>query len=118
MAFFPLAVSYGMIRRQLFDFRLAARSSATYGTASLLVTGGFAFLIAFTDEIVLLSGVTARWVQILALFLAILAFNPIRERIQDLVDRFLDRDRSRYREAVGEIAKAMVSTLTIGRPIR
>ena len=113
MAFFPLAVSYGMIRRQLFDFRLAARSSATYGTASLLVTGGFAFLIAFTDEIVLLSGATARWVQILALFLAILAFNPIRERIQDLVDRFFDRDRSRYREAVGEIAKAMVSTLTI-----
>ena len=113
MTFFPLAVSYGMLRRQLFDYRMAARSSATYAVASLVVTGGFAFLIAFTDEIVLLSGVTARWVQILALFLAILAFDPLRERIQMLVDRLFDRDRARYRQAVSEISQAMVSTLTI-----
>ncbi len=113
MAFFPLAVSYGMVRRQLFDFRVAARSSATYGVASLVVTGGFALLVTFTDEIVLLSGVTARWVQILALFVAILTFNPIRDRIQRLVDRLFDRHRARYRAAVGEVAEALVSVSSV-----
>lgn len=113
MVFFPLAVSYGMVRKQLFDFRLAARSSATYGVASLVVTGGFALLVTFTDEIVLLSGVTARWIQIVALFLAILAFNPVRARIQKIVDRFFDRDRARYRAAVGEVAEALVSVSSL-----
>ena len=36
------------------------------------------------------------------LFFAILAFNPLRNRLQNLVDRLFDRDRGRYREAVRE----------------
>ncbi|MFP6563226.1 MAG: ATP-binding protein [Myxococcota bacterium] len=113
MAFFPLAISYGMVRRQLFDFRLAARSSAAYGVASLVVTGAFAGLVAFTDEIVLLSGVTARSVQVVALFFAILAFNPVRARVQSVVDRVFDRNRARHRRAVGEVAAALVSVISV-----
>jgi signal transduction histidine kinase len=47
------------------------------------------------------------------LFLAILAFNPLRNRLQDLVDRFFDRDREAYRVAVREISEAMVSMLSL-----
>ena len=43
-----------------------------------------------------------RSVQVVLLFLAILAFNPVRDRMQRLVDNFFDRDRSRYRQAVRE----------------
>ena len=32
------------------------------------------------------------WVQVVFLFFAILAFNPLRTRMQSLVDRFFDRD--------------------------
>ena len=41
------------------------------------------------------------------------SFNPLRERMQRLVDNFFDRDRSRYRLAVREISEAMVSMLSM-----
>jgi signal transduction histidine kinase len=110
---FPIAVGYGMIRRQLFEFRLAAKSSAAYGAATLAITGIFAFMITFADELVARYGVNVRSVQVVLLFLAILAFNPLRERMQGLVDNFFDRDRSRYRLAVREISEAMVSMLSM-----
>ncbi|MAG30371.1 MAG: hypothetical protein CL908_05680 [Deltaproteobacteria bacterium] len=113
VGFFPVAVGYGMVRRQLFEFRVVAKSSAAYGAATLAITGVFAFMITFADELVARYGVTARSVQVVLLFLAILAFNPLRERMQGLVDNFFDRDRSRYRQAVREISEAMVSMLSM-----
>jgi signal transduction histidine kinase len=114
VGFFPVAVGYGMVRKQLFEFRLAAKSSAAYGAATLAITGVFAFMITFADELVARYGVNVRSVQVVLLFLAILAFNPLRERMQGLVDTFFDRDRSRYRLAVREISEAMVSMLSMG----
>lgn len=113
VGFFPVMVGYGMVRRRLFEFRLAAKSSAAYGAATLAITGVFAFMITFADELVARYGVNVRSVQVVLLFLAILAFNPLRERMQRLVDGFFDRDRSRYRQAVREISEAMVSMLSL-----
>jgi signal transduction histidine kinase len=111
---FPLVVGFGILRRQLFDIRIVARSSAAYGAATLAITGMFAFLITFADTVVDLFGVDERSVQVAFLFLAILAFEPLRERMQNLVDQLFDRDRSRYRSAVREISEAMVSMLSLG----
>jgi signal transduction histidine kinase len=110
---FPLVVGFGILRRQLFDVRIVARSSAAYGAATLAITGMFAFLITFADTVVDLFGVDERSVQVAFLFLAILAFEPLRDRMQSLVDQLFDRDRSRYRSAVREISEAMVSMLSL-----
>jgi len=111
---FPVAVGYGIVRRQLFDFRIVARSSAAYGASTLAITGMFAFLITFADTLVDLFGVDERSVQVAFLFLAILAFDPLRDRMQRVVDQLFDRDQSRYRSAVREISEAMVSMLSLG----
>ncbi len=113
VAVFPIAVGYGMVRKQLFDFRIVAKSSAAYGAATFTITGLFAFLITFADELISRYGVNIRSIQVVFLFLAIIAFNPLRERLQGLVDRLFDRDRARYRLAVREISEAMVSMLSL-----
>jgi two-component system NtrC family sensor kinase len=110
---FPVAVGYGIVRRQLFEIRLFAKSSATYGAATLAITGVFAFLITFADAAVRQLDTSVRWFEISFLFLAILAFNPLRNRLQSLVDRVFDRDRETYRVAVREISEAMVSMLSL-----
>ena len=113
VAAFPLAVSYGMLRNDFFDFRIVARSSAAYGVATFTITALFAFAITFSDELITRIGVNVRSVQVGLLFLAILAFNPLRERLQGLVDRLFDRDRAGYRQAVRDISEAMVSMLSL-----
>jgi len=110
---FPVVVGSGMLRRQLFDIRIIARSSAAYGAVTLAITGVYAFLITFADTVVDLFGVDERSVQLFLLFLAVLAFEPLRERMQGLVNQIFDRDRSRYRLAVREISEAMVSMLSV-----
>ncbi len=113
VSIFPIAVGYGMRRKQIFEFRLLAKSSAAYGAATVAITGVFATLITFADVVVELLGLNLRSVQVAFLFLAILAFDPMRNRMQRLVDNLFDRDRSRYRVAVREISEAMVSMLSL-----
>jgi signal transduction histidine kinase len=113
LVFFPVTVGYGMLRKQFFEFRLFAKSSAAYGVTSLAITGVYALLITFADVVVELVGLNVRSVQVAFLFLAILAFDPLRNRMQRLVDSLFDRDRSRYRIAVREISEAMVSMLSL-----
>jgi signal transduction histidine kinase len=112
---FPLAVAYGIVRRQLFEIRSVARSSVAYAAVSVAITGVFALLITTADELVGRFNVNARsaWFSGTFLFVAILAFNPLRVRLQGLVDRLFDRDRAAYRRAVREISEAMVSMLSI-----
>jgi signal transduction histidine kinase len=111
---FPVAVGYGIVYRQLFDLRNVARSSAAYGAASIAITGAFALLITFADTLVADFGVSTRSAQVALLFVAILLFNPVRNRMQSLADGFFDRDRAAYRLAVREISEAMVSMLSLG----
>jgi len=112
---FPCAVAYGIIRKQLFEIRIVARSSMAYGAVTLAITGLFALLIVFADAAVTGFSLNARspWFSVTFLFVAILAFNPLRVRLQALVDRVFDRDRAAYRRAVREISEAMVSMLSI-----
>ncbi|MDJ0869033.1 MAG: ATP-binding protein [Myxococcota bacterium] len=111
---FPVAVGYGIVRKQLFHIRLMARSSASYGAATLAITGLYASLIVFADAMFSRYNVNARspWFSVLFLFLAILAFNPLRSRMQRLVDRIFDRDHALYRQAVQEISEAMIAMLS------
>ncbi len=109
---FPMAVGYGIVRRKLFDIRNVAKTSAAYGAATLGITLAFAFVITSADTLVSGFGVGERSAQVVLLFVAILLFNPVRSRMQALVDRFFDRDRAAYRVAVREISEAMVSMLS------
>ncbi|HEY8120807.1 MAG TPA: ATP-binding protein [Myxococcota bacterium] len=113
---FPLAVGYGIVRGRLFDVRGFARSSGAYGAATLAITGLFAALITFADAAFRRFNVNAEspLFSVVFLFLAILAFNPLRNRLQALVDRMFDRDRAGHRDALREISEAMVSMLSLG----
>jgi signal transduction histidine kinase len=115
LSVFPAAVGFGIARNQLFDIRLVARSSAAYGAVTLGITGLFALTISFADAFFAGFNVDARTpgFSIVFLFFAVLIFNPVRNRVQRVVDGLFDRDRAGYRRAVREISEAMVSMLSV-----
>ena len=111
---FPAAVGYGIVRRDLFDLRVVARSSAAYGAATLAITGMFAALITLAAGALQRANVSARTPLFSLVFIpiAIFAFNPLLRRVQRFVDDVFDRERRAYRRAVREISEAMVSMLS------
>ncbi len=111
---FPAAVGYGIVRRDLFDLRVVARSSAAYGAATLAITGVFAALITVAAGALRRLDMDARTPVFSVVFipLAIFAFNPLLRRVQRFVDDLFDRERRAYRRAVREISEAMVSMLS------
>jgi signal transduction histidine kinase len=112
---FPISVAYGIVKKELFDIRHLARSSVAYGASTLAITGAYALLVASADAAVVRFHWNARspGFTIAFLFCAILAFNPIRNRMQALVDRVFDRGQGRYRQTVREVSEAMVSMLSV-----
>jgi signal transduction histidine kinase len=112
---FPICVAYGIVKKELFDIRDVMRSSAAYGAATLGITGLYALLVAAADAALVELHMDARSPQftLVFLFFAILAVNPLRERVQAVVDRVFDRDRGRDRQTVREVSEAMVSMLSI-----
>jgi signal transduction histidine kinase len=112
---FPAAVGYGIVAKELFEIRMLARSSVAHGAATIAITGLYAFVITVAGAAVSSFGAGTRspWFSVAFLFVAVLAFNPLRNRLQRIVDRVFDRDRATYREAVREISEAMVSMLSV-----
>ena len=113
---FPAAVGYGILRKQLFDIRMLAKSSVAYGVATLAITGLFALMISLSGLIGSKASINTRspLLQMVFIFFATLfVFNPLRIRMQQVVDRVFDRDHSNYRKAVREISEAMVSMLSL-----
>ncbi|HEY8120806.1 MAG TPA: ATP-binding protein [Myxococcota bacterium] len=111
---FPAAVGYGIVRRDLFDLRVVARSSAAYGAATLAITGVFAAGITLAAGGLRRIDVDARTplFSVVLIPIAIFAFNPLLRRVQRFVDDLFDRERRAYRRAVREISEAMVSMLS------
>jgi two-component system, NarL family, sensor kinase len=96
----PAAVTVAVLRHQLFDVRLVFSRTVLYAllTAGVVVT--YLGLVAVLDR--LLRGAGA---PVLATLVVALAFNPVRTRLQRVVDRALygaGRDPVRAVSAVGE----------------
>jgi signal transduction histidine kinase len=95
----PVAVTVAIVRHQLFDIRLVVSRTVLYAALTALVAGAYAVLVALLDR--LLRGLGA---PVIATLLIALAFNPVRQRLQRVVDRAFygsRRDPVRAVSAVG-----------------
>jgi hypothetical protein len=101
MAAVPIAIGMGILRYRLYDIdRLVSRTLA-YAILTALLAGTFIGLVALSTDILAISGRVGVAASTLA---AAALFNPLRVRIQRLVDRRFNR--ARYD------ADAIVSTFT------
>ncbi|MGW6278454.1 histidine kinase [Kribbella sp. NPDC055071] len=80
----PAAITVGILRYQLFDVRLVLARTLQYAVLTAGVSLLYLALVAVLDRT--FRGIGA---PVLATFAIALAFNPIRTRLQRLVDRML-----------------------------
>ncbi len=110
----PITFTYAIVRFQLLDIRVILRRSLLYTVTTALVTslyaGGIAtFNAVFHDSKLIASGY-------FPLFLAVaivLLFEPLRRRLQELIDRYFFAERSRLQRAMVELGEAMTAQVDL-----
>ncbi|MDA8016553.1 MAG: SpoIIE family protein phosphatase [Thermoanaerobaculia bacterium] len=115
----PITFTYAIVRFQLLDIRVILRRSLLYTVTTALVTslyaGGIAMFNAFFRDSALARG--GYFPIVLALAIVVL-FDPVRRRVQNLIDRSFFAERSRLQDALKELTEAMTAQSDLQAVVR
>jgi len=112
--FFPLFIAYSIVRHNMFDADAIIRRTVGYVVVTTIVIGIYAvvslILNMFMGKYQLAQSPAFPVVFTLGV---ILVFNPLRDRIQSIVDRLFYRLEYDYQETVQKISETMRSLLKL-----
>lgn len=97
----PAAIAVAILRHQLLDIRLVVSRALLYGLLTAAVIGTYVGLVAGAD--VVLRNEVGLGTSVLATVVVAVAFNPVRVRLQRLVDRAFYGDRRDPVRAVSRV---------------
>ena len=103
----PVAVAVAIVRHQLFDIRLVVSRTITYLLVTGLVVGAYVGIVALLDATARQLGLGG---SILAAVAVAIAFNPLRLRLQGLVDRLFYGDRHDPVRAAARVGQRLVES--------
>ena len=119
MVFVPLSFAYAIIRFQLMDIDIWINKSVVYTLTTFIISLFYVILIATLDAFTSSRRLTNSPVLPFVLALLIVYFfNPLRDRIQTLVDRTFFKERYDYRKTMDEISEAIISILRLDELLR
>lgn len=113
---FPATVAYAIAKHNLFDADVYIKRAIGYGVMTAIV--GVAYLSMQT----LINTVVARPVfgqqadkvsPLLFAVLVVFLFNPVSQKVQDVVDRVFFRARSDYKKTISVVSNALTSMLNV-----
>lgn len=114
LALVPLTFAYAIVRFQFLDIQFILRRSLLYTVTTALVTGLYAVGIALVNVFFAGSSMAAKGLWPFALALGVvLLFDPLRRRIQELLDRSFFAGRSRLQNALTDLGEAMTAQLDL-----
>ncbi len=116
MVLFPLSIAYAIVRHRLLDVNLVISRSLVYLVLTTLIVGSYFLILNLLGQILRATQLVNNPV-FLSLFVLILVLflEPLRRRIQLLVDRVFYKDRPSYRQELEEFSRALTATLDLPR---
>ena len=113
MALIPLTFAYAIVRFRLFDVQVIVRKSIVYGVLTAVVTGLYALAVVAGNAVA--SSRTScsrrRSSRSPSASRSSSSFDPLRRRMQSVVDRLFFRDRADFQEALLDMSRSVVSQL-------
>jgi class 3 adenylate cyclase len=111
---YPAAIAYATVRYRLFDATVVMRRSMIYTGLAGLITGAYALLLAGANALLAQADLArSPWFSAAFMFVVVLLFNPLRERVRRAVDRTFFRERYDYAQAMRTLARSMSSLLDL-----
>lgn len=114
LPFFPLSIGYTIVRHDLFEFDVIIKRTYGYILTTGAVAGTYGVFVLISNVIFGKFKITNSPLFPLAFILAVLFFfNPIRNRVQKVIDRLFYRLEYNYQETVQKISEKMRSLLKL-----
>ena len=117
--FFPASIAYSIVRHNLFDADAVIKRTVGYFVVTVVVVGAYAgvtlALNVFASKYELAQ---SRAFPILFTLGVVLVFNPLRNSVQDLVDRVFFRKEYDYGGILDKVSRAMTSLLELQQVVK
>ena len=119
LIFFPAAIAYSIVKHNLFDADSIIKRTVGYVLVSVIIVGAY-ILVSIGLNVYLgqYQLAQSRAFPLLFTLGVILVFNPLRDRIQALVDRLFFRKEYDYGAIVEKVGGAMTHLLELPQILR
>ncbi|MEO8277219.1 MAG: SpoIIE family protein phosphatase [Thermoanaerobaculia bacterium] len=108
----PLTFAFAIIRFGLLDIRVMVRRSLVYSIVTVGVAAVYSIALALVNAFALGSQFSAsRAFPILFALGVLLLLEPLRHRLQAMIDRFVHADRRRLEEAIRKLGRAIAAEI-------
>ncbi|MCG6892586.1 MAG: hypothetical protein LJE65_03185 [Desulfobacteraceae bacterium] len=111
-SFLPLSILYvGFFRYDLLDMGVLLRKGLTYASLTAALSVGYALVVAVAGSVFFTFRPAVGDPATIAIFflLVALVFVPMKDRIQETIDRMLDRKRARYRRILHRASRKIAA---------
>ena len=116
LSLIPLAYASAIVRYRLMDIEVIVKRALVYAAALLAIVTIYAGLLQAVQRVFLKGGAPNQWViALLATLVGVLLAPPVKDFIQNVLDRAFYRDRYDYRRALVGFARDLNSDLDLNR---
>ena len=106
---FVAFTAYAITKHKLMDIEIVIKKTLSYSLLTAFLTGIFLSAILVSDYwLRSLVGHSSLWIGILAAFVVALIFQPLRDAVQNIVDRYFFRRRYNYQQIIRKYNIALV----------
>ena len=116
LSLIPLAYACAIVRYRLMDVEVIVKRALVYTAALAAIVAIYAVLLQTVDKVLLRGDDEHNWViAFLATLVAVLLAPPVKDTVQNILDRAFYRDRYDYRRALVGFARDLNSDLDLHR---
>lgn len=106
-------VAYAIVTTHLLDIEIVIKRTAVYSVLTALLTGVFVSLILVSNQFFGgLIGYNSIWPGIIGAFVIALLFQPLRDKVQLVVDNIFFRKRYDYQRILSKYSHALTQPMT------
>ncbi len=110
------SIAWSIVRHQFLDVSIIFRQSLAYTVTSGILVGVYILLVGQMDRFVTyLFGAETKIVNIAFIVLALILYQPIINRIDDLIKKLFMKTRADYRTVLGHLSRSMISVFDPAR---
>jgi two-component system NtrC family sensor kinase len=115
LAFIPLLfLAFAVLKHDLLDIGIVVQKSLVYSLLTGLLTGSYALMIISFDQ--LFKGIgsqASNYFLVLYFLVIVFVFDPLKNRVQVIIDRILFRGKYDYQKTLRALSDALASMLNL-----